>query len=124
MARLRGEVPVEHGDREQCQAGHEQAGDGAGAEGQRQALLQALGSGCRGAHVGAHRDVHADIAGNARQDCPDQEADGAGNAEEIADQHGDDHADHGDGAVLATEIGLSAFLDGAGDFLHLFIAGI
>ncbi len=31
-------------------------------------------------------------------------------------------ADDGDGAILAAQIGLGAFLDGAGDFLHLGIA--
>src|SRR3546814_13221416 len=34
----------------------------------------------------------------------------------------DDHADDGDGGVLAAEIGLRAFLDGGGDVLHLLVA--
>ena len=43
--------------------------------------------------------------------------------EEHPHQHRDDHADHGDGGVLALEVGLRAFLDGGGDFLHLGGAG-
>jgi hypothetical protein len=75
-----------------------------------------------GADVGAHRDVHADEARDARQDRADDEADHRNDAERHAHQHGDDDADDGDGGVLALEIGLRAFLDGAGDFLHPLIA--
>jgi len=46
-----------------------------------------------------------------------------GDPEEIAD-HGRDHdADHGDGGVLAGQIGLGAFLDRLGDGLHPLVAG-
>jgi hypothetical protein len=33
-----------------------------------------------------------------------------------------DHADDGDGGVLARQIGLRAFADGGGDFLHACVA--
>ena len=39
------------------------------------------------------------------------------------DDDRDDHADDGDRGVLALEVGLRAFLDGGGDFLHLLVAG-
>ena len=65
------------GDREQRQAGDEQAGDRAGAEGGGQAALQAGARGLGGADVGADRDVHADEAGRARQDRADDERGGA-----------------------------------------------
>ena len=50
-------------------------------------------------------------------------ADGAEAAEEIEDQSGDDDADDGDGGVLASQVGGSAFLDSAGDLDHPLVAG-
>ncbi len=85
---------------------------------------QRLGRGLRGAHIGAHRDVHADEAGGARQHRADQEADGDQPAEREAEDDEDHDADDGDGGVLAVEIGLRAFVDGGGDFLHARVAGV
>ena len=45
------------------------------------------------------------IAGRARQHRADQEAERHLPAEQEADEHEDHHADHGDGGVLAVEIG-------------------
>src|SRR3546814_2945530 len=61
------------------------------------------------------RDIHADEAGDARQDGADDEAGRRNRAEEQADENGDDDADDGDGAILAAQIGLGAFLDGSGN---------
>src|SRR3546814_19993235 len=68
-------------------------------------------------------DVHAEEAGYAREDRAQRKADGGRRDGEHRYDRGDDHADDGDRPVLAAVIGLSAFLNGAGDFLHLFIAG-
>jgi hypothetical protein len=76
-----------------------------------------------GADVGAHRDVHADIAGDAREEGADHEADRFGEPEEEEDQHRHGDADHRDGGILAAEIGFRALLNGGGDIHHLFVAG-
>ena len=122
MAGDRDEIVEEHRDREQREPGDEHAGDGAGAEGEGEPLLQTALRGGGGADVGADRDVHPDEASDAREDRTDNEADHRNDAEKDPDQNGDDDADDGDGGVLALEIGLCAFLDGAGDFLHSLIA--
>ncbi len=118
-----GQVPEEYRDREQREAGHEHAGDGARAEGEGEPLLEPALCGGGGAHVRAHRDVHPDEARYARQDGADDETDHRNDAEEHAHEYGHADADDGDGGVLALEIGLRAFLDGGGDFLHSLIAG-
>ena len=41
----------------------------------------------------------------------------------IKHQGDNDHADDGDGAVLASEIGLRAFLNGGGDVAHPLVTG-
>jgi hypothetical protein len=64
------------GDAEQTETHHQQAGDGAAAEGDLQRRVEAGVSGLGGAHVGAHRDVHADVAGGAGQHRADDEAAG------------------------------------------------
>ena len=60
---------------------------------------------------------------DAREERADHEADRRDDAEEVADQRRDDHADDGDGAILAGEIGAGAFLHGVGDVLHPLVAG-
>jgi len=117
------QIPEEDRDREQAEAGDEQAGDRTGAERHGQAALQAGAGRLRGADVGLHRHVHADEAGQARQECAGDEADSGNEAEEIADQRRDDHADDGDRPVLAGEIGARAFLDRFGDGDHPLVAG-
>ena len=87
------------------------------------ALLQPALRGCGGADVGLHRDVHPDIACRARQHRADDEAGCRDNAEEDEDEHRHDHTNNGNGGILALEIGLRTFLNGRGDFLHLFVAG-
>ena len=109
---------------EQRQAGHQHAGDGAGAERDFEPAGERLGRGLRGAHIGAHRHVHADEAGRAGQDGADRKADGDQPAEEIADDQEDDDADDGDRRILPLQIGLRALADGRGDFLHFLAAGI
>ena len=69
------------------------------------------------------RDVHADIAGRAREDRADGEADRLVDAEEVAEDDRDHDADDADGRVLAVEIGLRPFLHRARDLLHARIAG-
>ncbi len=64
------------GHRDEPQADDKQTGDGTSAEGHRERRTHALARGFGGAHVGAHRDGHADEAGRAREQRPDEEADG------------------------------------------------
>ena len=66
--------------------------------------------------------MHADEAGGARKHCADQKADrGVPESSNQAAEE-DDDADDGDGHVLTCQIGLRAFTDRAGDFLHARIA--
>ncbi len=117
-----GEKGVITGHRQQAETHHQHAGDGAGAERHRQAGGQAGARGFGGTHIGPDRDIHADITGGARQGRTDQKAERDLPAEEEKGQREDHHADHGDGGVLAVEIGARPFLDGGGDFLHPGIA--
>ena len=111
-------------DAEEGETGDEKPGDGAGAEGEAQAVGKALGRGLGGPHIGADGDVHADIAGDAREHRTDGETDRLRNAEQIGEDGEDHHADDGDRGVLAREIGLRPFLDGGGDLLHARGAGV
>ena len=112
----------EPGHRQQAEAHHQHAGDGARLEGEVEALSQALLRGDSCAHIGAHRHVHADVARRARQRRADQEAEGHLPAERKKGDDEDDDADGVDGHVLAVQVGAGAFLDGRRDFLHARIA--
>ena len=114
---------VEAGDAEQAQTDHQQAGDGAAAEGDLQGGIQSVVGGLRGAHVGAHRDVHADVAGQPGEHRADGEADGGGYTDEDPDDHQQHDPGHADGGVLPVQVGLGAFLNCGGDFLHAVVAG-
>ena len=106
--------------RKKSEAGDQHAGHGAGAKGDRQTALQAVARAFRGAHIGAHRDQHADIAGRARENGAEHEADRCPALQEEEEQRRDDDTDHGDGAILAVEISAGSYLNMAGDFLHAF----
>ncbi len=54
----------------------------------------------------------------------EHEARGRGAIEKERDQDREYHADHGDGLVLPRQVGSSALLNGAGDFLHAGIARV
>ncbi len=112
----------EYGDREKRETCHEHASDGTCAEGDGEALLQALFGGSCGPYVRTHRDVHPDIAGNARQNRADHKTDRRDVTQRDADDHCSNHTDDADGGVLAVQIGLCAFLNCACNFLHFFIA--
>ena len=119
---VRKRVIAGHG--QQAQAHHQHAGDGAGAERDRQAGGQAGARGFGGAHIGAHAEHtcrHSRPAPDRHR--ADQEAQRDLPAQEEAGEREDHHADDGDGGVLAVEIGGGAFLDGRGDFLHAGVAG-
>jgi len=81
-----------------------------------------IARGFGGAHVGADRNVHPDEPGRCRQDRAGDEAGGAKPAEEEEDHRSDDHADDGDGGVLAAKVGAGAFLDRACDLDHPGVA--
>ena len=115
---------VVDGDREQGEADHQHAGDGAGLERDRQRSGEAGGRRLGSAHVGAHGDVHADIAGRAGQYRADDEADADAPAEHRPEDHRDHHADDRDGPVLAVEVGAGAGLHRVGDFPHAFGTGV
>ena len=119
-----GEEEEVAGDAEQRHAGDQHARHRARLEGDVEAACQRVGGGLRRAHVGAHRDVHADVAGETGKHRADEEADG----DEMAEQDPGNDEDHGtddaDGRVLAVEIGLRAFANGAGDLLHTRVARV
>ena len=62
-------------DAEQPEADDQHAGDRAAAECDLQRRIEPDARRVRRAHVRAHRDVHADVAGEAREDRADGEAD-------------------------------------------------
>ena len=118
VAERTGEHPVVDGDAEQREAGDQKSGHRARLEGDVEAAGERLGRRLGGAHVGPHRDVHADEARRAGQDRADQEADRHRPRQQQAEDDEDDHADCGDGGVLALQIGLRAFAHRGGNFLH------
>jgi hypothetical protein len=118
-----GQEPEVEADAEEREAGDQHPGDGAGAEGQAQPLLQAFGGRLRGPHVGPHRDQHPGEARQPREHGADEEARGRKRSDQQAHGDEDHHPDDGDGGVLPPQIGLCAFLDGGGDFLHARAAG-
>ena len=119
----RGQQAVVARDAEQREADDEQAGDGAAAEGDVERRRDAAARGLGHAGVGAHRHVHADVAGRAREDRADHEADGDVDVLDEDQRDRDDDADDGDQRVLAVQVGPRARLDGGGDALHLRVAG-
>ena len=113
---------VEAGDPEQAQADHQQAGDGAAAEGDLQGRVDTMVGGLRGADVGTHRDVHADVAGDTREHGTDQEADRSGHIQEDEQHDGEHRADDADGGVLTVEVRGCALLDGLRDLAHAVVS--
>ena len=107
---------------QKAQPDHQHAGDGAAAKRHGQRGVDAVARRFRGAHVGAHRHVHADEARCAGQNRADGKTDRRLPAENNRDDYKQNHADHGDGAILTIEVSRSAFLNGGGDFLHARIA--
>ena len=124
LSRIDGEDPVVAGDAEQAEADDEQAGDGAGAEGDVERGPKALLRGLGGAHVRAHGDVHADEAGRRGEDGADREPDRRPPAELVveADHEERDERDAGDRRVLAAQVRGGALLHGARDLLHALVA--
>ncbi len=111
-------------DAEQPEPDDEQSGDRAAVERDLQRLVQADARGFRGAHVGAHRDVHADDAAGAGEHGADEKAPGGrpAQARHEADDQEEDHADDGDGLVLAPQIRDRAFAHRRGDLAHARVA--
>ncbi len=79
--------------------------------------------GLSGAHIGAHGDEHADVTGEPGEDGPRGKAAGSGPAQSKSENDEEDHADDGDGAVLAIQVRPGAGLNGGGDLLHPSVAG-
>ena len=124
MAENAGEKAKIAGDAEKREAGHQEAGHRARAEGDVETAGERFRRRLRRAHVGAHRNVHADEAGGAGQDGPDGEADRHRPRKQKPEHDEHDDADAGDGGVLALEIGLRALGDRAGNLLHAGGAGV
>ena len=118
-----GEQGIVAGHTEEAEAHDEHTGDGAGIEGDAESLFHALFSGGGSTHVGAHGHVHADEAGGAGEHSAEHEAQSGEEGHEHEKEGGDHGTNDGDGAVLAAQVGLSAFLNGASDALHVSIAG-
>ena len=111
-------------DAEEREAGDQQAGDRARAEGDVETGGEALARGLCGADVGADRDHHAGEAGDAGENRADGEADRDRDRKQPGEDDEDDDADNSDGHVLTTKIGGGAFLDRGGDLLHAGRAGV
>jgi hypothetical protein len=118
------QVHEEARHRDEAESHHQQPGDRAALEGDVERGADAVARGFRRAHVGAYRNVHADVAGGARGDRADEEADRGvpAQARDEPDHQEDHRADHGDGRVLAVEVGLGAGLDGGRDLAHAVVA--
>jgi len=96
---------------------------GVAAEGDLQGIGQSRARRLGGAQIGAHGDVHADVAGAAREQGADQEAEGRPPVQGQAQDQEQHDADNGDGRVLPVQIGGGALLDGGGDLAHPLVAG-
>ena len=106
------------GDAEQREARDEQASHRPGAEGDVETARQRIRRGLGGAHIGANRNVHADEARGAGKNRADEKAERHEPTEQNPQQNEHDDSDACDGRVLAAQIGLRAFGDRGGDFLH------
>ena len=116
------EIEVVAGHAEQPQADHQDAGDGAAAEGHGQCRVQAGAGRLRGAQVGPHRHVHADVAGGAGEQRADEEAEAGAPAQAEAQDQEQHQAHERDSLVLAVQVGGGALLYGGGDFAHALAA--
>ena len=110
------------GNTEQGQADNQHTGNGAALEGDIQCRGNAVTCRLGGTRVGAHGYVHADKAGQAGEDGANGETHGRGGVERKHNNKKDDNADRADGGVLAFQVGLSAFLDGALNAHHFLVA--
>ena len=113
---------VVSGHAQQPQAHHQHAGDGAAAEGDLERGIDSIVRRLCGAHVRANRDEHADVAGKSGQNGADGESPRRGPAQTQAQNQEQNDADHGDGGVLAVEVGAGTGLNGRRDFLHSSVA--
>ena len=122
VRRGRNQHEVEAGYAQQPQAYHQHAGDCAAPESDVQGFVQTLACSLRRAHVGAHRNVHADVACQAGEHRADEEARCRHPADKYADHNQQHHSHHGNGAVLAVQIGFSALLNRRRDGAHTVVA--
>jgi len=116
------------GDVEQVEADDDEAHDGAAAEGDLEAAVEALLGGVGGAGAGVGGGAHAEEAAEAGEESAGEECEGdperldvEAECEEAEDEEEDDE-DDGDDAVLAAEIGVGAVADVAGDGAHRLVA--
>ena len=68
------------------------------------------------------RDVHADVSRRAGHDGANGETDCGAGPERYPEHDAEHHPDDADGGVLAVQVGLGAFLNGAGDLFHALVA--
>ena len=145
----RGGVLEDHDDAdgaEQAQTSGEQAGHTTGAEGNLQGAVEiATTGGSGGADVAANGEPHPEEADRGGEHATQDEGEGSDRTRLHEGEHlvaldafddrflvdsrgGEEHHnghrdhDHADRAELTLEVGEGAFLDGAGDLLHLFSA--
>jgi hypothetical protein len=115
------EIP---GHAEQAQPHDQKTGNRAAVEGDLQCLVQPDARRFRGANIGTHRYVHADDAAGTGEDCAEKEAPRGRptQSRHEADHQEQDHADDGDGLVLAPQVGVGAFAYRGGDLAHALVA--
>ena len=117
------EVVASHA--KQAQPNHQHAGNSTTFKGYRECLIQTLGCGLRGSHIGTHRHIHTDVAGGTRQNCTDRKTNCSGGTKPRyhPDHDKQHHANNADRTILPIEIGAGASLNGSGNFLHSCVAG-
>ena len=114
---------VEDADRKQGETDDQKTGDSAAIERDAHGRGPGLRRGLGGADVGQHGDAHADVSGRERAKRADQKSNGRRDCLEKEEKNENHDGNHADGPDLALEVGLGAFLDGAGDLTHPFVAG-
>ena len=107
----------------QAETNHKHAGDGAGLKRNIERRHHALFCSGGRAHIGTHRNIHANKPGKPREACAKHEAKSSEERHAHEQDNGHHGANDGNSTVLALKIGLSSFLDGSGDALHILVAG-
>ena len=111
------------GNIQKAQTDYGKAHNGTGRECHAQTAVQAGAAGIGGAAVGLGGDAHADEAGKTGEEAAGDERKGYEPGKQTEGSHGtqdNEHAgkENGYNGVLALQIGVSAFTDGCGNFLH------
>jgi hypothetical protein len=106
----------------QRQARNDHTGDGTAPEGHGQTGGHTVFGGFGGPDVGQNGYAHADVAGQKGSDGADGKTNGGLDTHGAENHCKNDDAGDPHGLHLTVQVGDGAFLDGAGDRLHLLVA--